>query len=269
MTTDVNPSELVSDPSPPRARSTRSLRPWIGNAIMRGATRINWAEPELRGLGAFVREGDVVFDVGAAHGMYTIPLSHFVGRTGHVYSFDPHPRQQGQLRFLKGLLGVDQVTVIPGAVGDEPGDFSMRLPHKYGFPIYGHAHITKEPIADLVSTPTVKYYRTPVYTVDSWCEAEGVERLAFMKVDVEGFEPSVVAGARATIDRSRPSMLLEIEDRHLVRYGKGANHFADEIRSTWPEYRMYTWGGASWVRTERIAVETRNYLFATDEAFLR
>lgn len=267
MSADVEPSELVYDRAP-RLRFA-PVRPRLGNAVMRGATRINWAEPELRGLGAFVRPGDVVFDVGAAHGMYTIPLSHYVGPRGRVLSFDPHPRQQGQLRFLKGLLGTRQVTVIPGAVGDEPGDFSMRLPYKYGFPIYGHAHITKEPIADLVSTSTVKYYRTPVYTIDSWCEAEKIDRVSFMKVDVEGFEPSVVGGAAATIDRSRPTMLLEIEDRHLVRYDRTADGFADEIRSRWPEYRMYTFQGEDWVPTPHIAVETRNYLFATDAAFDR
>ena len=268
MSADVDPAELVFDAAPRRARWL-PLRPRIGNAIMRGASHINWAEPELRGLGAFVRPGDVVFDVGAAHGMYTVPLSHHVGPTGRVLSFDPHPRQQGQLRFLKGLLGAKQITVIPGAVGSEGGDdYVMRLPYKFGFPIYGHAHIAREPIGDLVSTKAVKYYPTTVYTVDAWCEAAGIDRVSFIKVDVEGFEPSVVAGAVATIDRSRPTMLLEIEDRHLVRYDRSANQFADEIRTRWPDYRMYTWGGDGWVATETVSPDTRNYLFATDSALI-
>lgn len=258
MTTDTEPAPhlAVNDP----------LFPRIGNAVMRFATRINWAEPELRGLEAVVRRGDTVVDVGAAHGMYTIPLSHFVGPTGRVLSFDPHPRQQKQLRFLRGLLRAPYITVIDSAVGEQPGEFTMRLPVKYGFPIYGHAHIAE----GAAEHPTrLRSWRTRVNTIDGWCGEHGIDRVSFIKVDVEGFEPAVVRGAEATIDRDRPSLLLEIEDRHLARYGRTANEFADGIRDRWPDYRMYTWQGEQWVPTDRVELGIRNYLFATDAAFAR
>ncbi|MDP3208100.1 MAG: hypothetical protein Q8M65_03035, partial [Rhodoglobus sp.] len=72
-----------------------------------------------------------------------------------------------------------------------------------------------------------------------------------------------------TIDRDRPSLLLEIEDRHLARYGMNANDFADSILARWPEYTMYTWRDDAWVTTDRIELGTRNYLFATDAAITR
>jgi len=236
---------------------------------MRFATRINWAEPELRGLGAVVRSGDTVFDVGAAHGMYTIPLSHLVGPTGRVRSFEPHPRQQSQLRFLRSLLGAKQVTVHNAAVGSLQGQFRMRLPLKYGFPIYGHAHIVNDLARPLPPSAKTREWNTEVVTVDGWAEANGLANITFMKVDVEGFEPQVVAGAARTIGRYYPSLLLEIEDRHLGRYGRDANQFADEIRSQWPQYRMHTWVDEAWKPTEHVSLDARNYLFATDAAFAR
>ncbi|WP_026551088.1 FkbM family methyltransferase [Arthrobacter sp. Br18] len=90
-----------------------------------------------------------------------------------------------------------------------------------------------------------------------------------MKVDVEGFEPDVLAGAVRTITRHQPSLLLEIEDRHTGRYGRDANRFAEEILDKWPDYRMYIWSGGSWTPADRVRAEIRNYLFATQEAFRR
>ena len=258
MTTDTEPVLHLDE----RDR----LLPRIGNAVMRLATRINWAEDELRGLGAVVRRGDTAIDVGAAHGMYTIPLSHYVGPTGRVLSFDPHPRQQSQLRFLRSLLRAPHITVIDSAVGEAEGEFTMRLPVKYGFPIYGHAHIAEGATAH----PTrLRLWRTPVHTIDGWCEQNDVAAVSFIKVDVEGFEPAVIRGAERTIERNRPSVLLEIEDRHLARYGRGANEFAEGILGRWPEYRMYTWVGEEWAPAAKVEVGIRNYLFATDAAFAR
>jgi hypothetical protein len=65
---------------------------------------------------------------------------------------------------------------------------------------------------------------------------------------------------------------LEIEDRHLLRYGTDGNAFADELRRRWPEYGMYTWDsqpgrkGGAWQPTQFVSLATRNYLFATDAA---
>jgi hypothetical protein len=42
-----------------------------------------------------------------------------------------------------------------------------------------------------------------------------------------------------------------------------------EIHEHWPDYRMYTWVDASWIPTDDITPEVRNYLFATDAALAR
>jgi FkbM family methyltransferase len=259
VTTDADQVPLLLEPSP--------MRPRIAHAIMRMATRIDWAEPELRGLEAVIRPGDHVFDIGAAHGMYTLPVANLVGPGGRVHAFEPHPRQQSQLRFLRRVLGLRQVDVHAAAVGSEVGEQSMRLPYHLLFPIYGHAHVAAGAAAD--PKRRFRTWLTPVTTVDEVNRIEGLPRVSFIKIDVEGFEPSVIEGAAETIDRDRPSLLLEIEDRHLARYGRDANQFADELRARWPEYGMYTWADGGWRPAEHVTRERRNYLFATAEAFAR
>ncbi len=246
--------------------TTARLR--LGYAAMMLASRINWAEPELRGLRAIIGSGDAVIDIGAAHGMYTIPLARLVGPTGRVDSFEPHPRQQSTLRRWKRLLSAPQITVKASAAGREQGELTMRLPIVLGLPIYGRAHLT-DGAAPGRAGERVRHWPTPTTAIDDWVDEQQIEKLTFIKADVEGFEPQVLEGAARAITRDLPSLLLEIEDRHLARYGNDAAGVVAEIARRWPEYGMYTWVRETWVRTEAVTLGTRNYLFATDAALAR
>lgn len=231
------------------------------------AGRLGWAEPELQGLGALVRPADVVIDIGAAHGMYTVPLARLVGTQGRVDAFEPHPRQQRTLRLWRRVLAAPQITVKASAAGREPGELTMRLPIVLGLPIYGRAHLT-DGAAPRLPGERARHWSTPTTPVDDWVDEQQIARVAFIKADVEGFEPQVIEGAARTIDRDRPSLLLEIEDRHLARYRTDAVALVAEIGRRWPEYGMYTWSRGTWVRAESVTLAARNYLFATEEAFV-
>lgn len=237
----------------------------IAYGVMLLASRLRWAEPELRGLRGLVKPGDSVIDVGAAHGMYTVPLARLVGAAGRVDAFEPHPRQQSTLRRWARVLRARTVTVNASAAGREQGQLTMRLPIVLGLPIYGRAHPTEGASPQRVGE-SVRHWSTPIMAIDDWVLEQGIERLSFIKVDVEGFEPQVLEGAANTISRDLPSLLLEIEDRHLARYAGDAAAFTAEIERRWPDYGMYAWQNETWTRTEAVTLGTRNYLFATDAA---
>ena len=243
----------------------------LANGVMRISAKLKQAEPEVLGLSAVVREGDTVFDIGAAWGMYTVPLARLVGPRGRVFAFEPQPRQAAGVRRLRAFMGARHIEVTKGVVGPDEGEFTLMVPIRFGLPIYGWAHVVEGTDPSLERTSRSKQMRTPMFTVDGWIASHGGPDPTFLKVDVEGFEPGVIEGASATIGRSRPSLLLEIEDRHLLRYGTDGNTFADDVRRRWPEYRMYTWASeagrpGAWSPTERVSLATRNYLFATDAA---
>ncbi|MEP6842968.1 MAG: FkbM family methyltransferase, partial [Pseudolysinimonas sp.] len=257
-------------PTPPvelsALRRGSNLRVRAAHGLYRFATRLHWAEPELLGLGAFVRPGDEVIDVGAALGMYTVPLASLVGRTGRVSSFEPQRRGIFTVRLLRAVTGPHRGQVSRVSIGPREGSSTIVVPFHNGFPIFGHGHVEEGADAE-----TGRRHRShaPMSTIDAWCQQHDIRRVSFIKVDVEGFEPSVIDGAIATITRDRPSLLLEIEDRHLARYGRTADNFVAEIHERWPDYRMYTWADGSWIAAAAIVPEVRNYLFATDGAFSR
>jgi len=232
----------------------------IGLALYIAAGRINWAEREIDGLAQVVRPGDTALDVGAALGMYSVPLGYLVGPTGRLDSFDPQPRNFHTVRFLRLLTGATKGRLRRIALGPQPGTGEIVVPVLRGFPIFGHGHISR---GEVDGARRMHRVRTDIDTIDDWVERENLARVSFIKIDVEGFEPSVVAGARRVIDRDRPSILMEIEDRHLVRYGRDAAGFLAEIRERWPEYRMYTWVDGVWTETAEVRPEVRNYLFTT------
>lgn len=247
----------ASAPAPARRGGWRSR---LGHALYLVAGRIDWAEPEIKGLAQLVKPGDTVIDIGAGLGMYTVPLSYLIGPTGRIDSIDPQPRNFHVLRFLRGLVGTARGRLRRVAMGPLPGAGEIVIPVNGPFPIFGHGHLRP------VGTPAdgrVVRIRTAVDTVDDWVDREHLGRVAFIKIDVEGFEPLVVEGARRVIDRDRPTLLMEIEDRHLVRYDRDAAGFLADIRERWPEYRMYTWVDDAWVATDAVRPEVRNYLFTT------
>ena len=250
------------------APDNSSARLRLGYRAMTLVSRLGWAEPELRGLPSLVHTGDAVIDIGAAHGMYTVPLAHLVGAGGRVDAFEPHPRQQRTLRWWRRVFSAPQITVQASAAGRLSGDLTMRLPIVLGLPIYGRAHLTDG------ATPRrpgerARHWSTPTTSIDDWVDEQQIAKVSFIKADVEGFEPQVIEGAASTISRDLPSLLLEIEDRHLARYGREAAGVIDEIRRRWPEYRMYVWQRDAWRPAAAVTLAARNYLFATDEALAR
>jgi hypothetical protein len=97
-----------------------------------------------------------------------------------------------------------------------------------------------------------------VDTLDALCARSELTRLDFLKIDVEGAEPHVLAGGARVIEKFRPAILLEIEARHLSRYGHSAQTVVDWLLLR--GYTMHTWHNG-WRETAAVSEQHRNYLF--------
>ncbi len=72
-----------------------------------------------------------------------------------------------------------------------------------------------------------------------------MERLDFVKADVEGAEARLLTGAQKTLARLRPSLLLELEDRHLERFDTSAAEIVDGLAEY--GYTPSHWDGEAWL----------------------
>jgi FkbM family methyltransferase len=242
-------------------RSFSALRTGLTAAAISGLARWTpYVESEIQGLRGLVHAGDVCMDVGAAAGLYTMALSHLAGPTGRVHSIEPLPFANLHLARLVKVRQAGNVRRHAVALGAQPGVDIMHVPlGRFGF-VTGRSFLDRSAAGP---DPNVEFtYQVAVAvtvdTLDALCAREGIDRLHFVKVDVEGAELQVLEGGKQVITDFRPVMLIEIEARHTARY----QHTPDEVTAWMFDcgYTMYTWQHG-WHRARSVEATTRNYLF--------
>lgn len=225
-----------------------------------------YVEREICGLRDLVWPGDVCIDVGAAAGLYTAALSALAGPAGKVHSIEPLPFAGMHLARILDVRGAGNVCQHAVALGPEPGVETMNVPlGRFGF-VTGRSFVDRWAVGP---DPNVEFtgcvaVSVTVDTLDALCVREAVERLSFVKIDVEGYELQVLEGGKQVMDALRPAVLVEIESRHTARY----RHTPEDVTSWFFDrgYTMYRWQ-RGWVPVRSIDSATRNYLFrATNRA---
>jgi hypothetical protein len=95
-------------------------------------------------------------------------------------------------------------------------------------------------------------------TLDGLCARNNLTRLDFVKIDVEGGELDVLRGGEHAVESFRPTLLVEIEARHITRY----QHSPDDVLNwlTQRGYAMYIWRDG-WQRSTGLCGHVNNYLF--------
>jgi FkbM family methyltransferase len=139
--------------------------------------------------------GGVFFDVGANTGSYTKVLRHYVpGAT--IYAFEPHPKSFAALR---KVLADDPALLVNQALSDTPGEMTL-----YDFAEHDgstQASLSREAVA--LFSGNVVEHRVTCSTVDGFIAANGIPRIDLLKVDTEGFDLSVLRGAREALAAGR------------------------------------------------------------------
>lgn len=153
-------------------------------------------EPELLLLPSLVRSGGTAVDVGANQGIYAFALSEIADE---VHAFEAHP---GYADLARRMLG-PRAHVHAVALSNAPGQASFFVPladdgselHLAGSLKNTHAQFQTQTVMEVA-----------VEMLDSY----GFRDVTFIKVDVEGSELEVLEGARDTISRDHPVLLLEL-----------------------------------------------------------
>jgi FkbM family methyltransferase len=157
-------------------------------------------EPELGALASLVGRGGTAIDVGANQGFYAFALAEVADR---VLAFEPNPNYASfARRMLRGRAEVFEL-----ALSDKPGRGTFYVPLADDGTALHFAGSLKRTHAQFRQNQT---YDVDIRTLDDFGRDCGVTDVRFIKADVEGSEREVLDGARNTIARDRPIVLLEL-----------------------------------------------------------
>lgn len=165
---------------------------WIAGSSTHGCWLGNYENDKQSLFESTMMPGDIVFDIGANVGFYTLLASELVGPGGHVYSFEPVPRN---INFLKEHLRLNKVTnatIIERAVSETNGE----------------AYFDDSPDNSMGRLAISGSRTVRTVTIDSLVSAGQLPGPDSLKIDVEGAEAQVLTGARATLQKFHPKIFL-------------------------------------------------------------
>jgi FkbM family methyltransferase len=163
--------------------------------------------PDLAMARSQLRPGDVVLDVGAHIGTFSIPFARAVQPGGSVLAFEPVPETLDVLRRNVAINGVP-VTSIQAVVSETV--VAMR-----GTAVHGNTALASFQAAGGDSEAVA-----PTIVLDDfYADQELQGRIGLLKVDVEGMEMHVLRGARGLVEDHRPAIMVEVNRRNLARSG--------------------------------------------------
>jgi len=169
-----------------------------------------------------VQPGAICMDIGANIGIYSAVLSRLVGPTGHVHAFEPVRHIRRKLRTNLAFNGARNVTVNDFALGDVPGSLEM-FQVKEGQFRAGTSTLVRNNNVETMGEDAFERQTVEVRTVDTY----GLDRVDFMKIDVEGFEFNVLKGAVETLRKHRPAILFEHDQGRLEGLAGDERQFAE------------------------------------------
>ena len=202
-----------------------------------------WCQTELEILTPLLRPGRYVLDIGAFIGSHTVYFAQQVGPHGRVYAFEPQRHAFQMLCGNVALNALTNVTCLPCVVGREAGWRRLGESSPTSVGNFGGTQALVVPSGE----------PTRVVRIDDL----ELMRCDVMKIDVEGMETDVLAGAAATIDRFKPIIYCENNRAersaeiigeltrqgykiwwHFVNYFNPNNHAAEReniFANYWPE----------------------------------
>lgn len=186
----------------------------IGTDLSRQLFVAGRYEPnELFAFAAGLRPGGVAIDVGANEGVFTVLGAERAGNTGTIVAIEPSDRERSVLEQNVSINGFGNVIVEAVALLDRPGEVELRIAEL--------AHAGQNTVGSFAyadvrgsDTKTVRAER-----LDTLIEQLGLARLDVLKLDVEGAEHSVLAGAPRVLRELQPLMILELQNDSLRSLG--------------------------------------------------
>jgi FkbM family methyltransferase len=172
---------------------------------------LRYGRKDLYFLPKLVKNGDTVIDIGGNLGYFAVPLSRIVGAQGRVLSVEPIPLFAGILQKNLRHSPFQNVVIHNIALGkSDQKTVRMATPIQNGVLRHGMTNIITNSTTNTNSTEAT--YEVPIITSSELFK--DLERLDFVKCDVEGFEANVMEDLKPLLLRFKPMIEVEISHKN-------------------------------------------------------
>ena len=142
-----------------------------------------------------VNKGDVVIDIGANIGYYTLMFAKLVGDTGKIYSFEPDPRNFLILEKNIQINGYNNVILEKKAVSNKLGKSTLYVnENSAGSSMHKPNNVVNQIYVDLITLDN--YFEVNTITPD------------FIKIDIEGYELNALKGMESILQSSDKTKIM-------------------------------------------------------------
>jgi FkbM family methyltransferase len=164
-----------------------------------------WFKWESETLGEYLPKDGVVIDVGANIGFTALLFAKHVGRGGQIYAFEPSPLAYTKLLEVVEKNQLRNVRCFNVGCGSAPKEETLLVPASSGNATIRRSGVLQGEACREISIQidTLDHVILPL-----------VRKVDFLKIDTEGFEDQVLAGAVKLVGRDRPVVYLELSQQY-------------------------------------------------------
>ena len=176
-----------------------------------------------------LKKGMTCLDVGGNIGYYTMLESQIVGDEGKVIAIEPSPPNYERLKHNLGIQNSSNVTSYNFAAGDKDGEVN--------FLVYKESNGSFTiPDGEETSLPG-DLIKVPAKRLDTFLDEISLDKVDFVRMDVEGYEYHIIQGMEKIIEKFKPMFQIEV---HSTLLGlENTKKFLKEFQNAGYEAKYY------------------------------
>ena len=171
-------------------------------------------EPELFIINRLIEIGTDSIDVGVYRGVHSYEMSKY---SNHVHSFEPNPVIFKDLeKYLPQII--QNISLYNYALSEKSGKKVLKIPIRNSdTDKYNYEEYYKMGLATIHEKNNFENYDEFEINSKKLDEFNFEKKVSFIKIDVEGHEIEVLEGSKELIKKFKPTLMIEIEERHSKR----------------------------------------------------
>lgn len=153
-------------------------------------------QSEIKFISQYIHSGDVVLDIRANIGFYTILFAKYVGKEGKVYAFEPESNNFSKL--IKNTAHISQIHPVCAAVSHVTGSIQL----------YSSDFDLNVDFRTYATALNKKMMNISAYAIDDFVQQNHIDGIQFIKIDIQGYEYQALQGMKHTLTHFKDIKIL-------------------------------------------------------------